>query len=90
MTIAEQTDARKVRYDRAAALKLARAASQVIAARGKTVSTFDMKKDPPDDDTLARALLGPHGNLRAPAVKIGGRLYVGFAEEAWRGLTVRS
>lgn len=89
VSIAEQTDARKVRYDRAAALTLARGASQVIAARGKTVLTFDMKKDPPDDDTLARALLGPHGNLRAPAVKIGGRLYIGFAEEAWRELAIR-
>jgi len=90
VTIAEQTDARKVRFDRVAALKLARAASQVIAIRGKSVLTFDMKKESPDDDTLARALLGPHGNLRAPSVRVSGRLYVGFAEEAWREMTGRS
>ena len=52
--------------------------------RGKKVVTFHMKKSPPDDDTLASHLLGPTGNLRAPTLKKGRTLLVGFSEEAYR------
>ncbi len=43
-----------------------------------------MKKDPPDDDTLAAHMLGPTGNLRAPTIRRGGTLLVGFSEDAYR------
>jgi hypothetical protein len=43
-----------------------------------------MKKAPPDDDTLAAAILGPTGNLKAPTLRIGKTLLVGFNEEAYR------
>jgi hypothetical protein len=56
----------------------------VIVARGKKVLTFDMKAAPPDDDTLAAALLGPTGNLKAPTLRVGGTLLVGFGEAAYR------
>lgn len=46
--------------------------------------TFDMKHAPPDDDTLAAALLGPTGNLKAPTLRKGTTLLVGFTEEAYR------
>lgn len=45
-----------------------------------------MKTDPPDDDTLAAHLLGPTGNLRAPTLRQGRTLYVGFHADAYRGL----
>lgn len=41
-------------------------------------------KDAPDDDTLAAHLLGPTGNLKAPTVRVGKTLLVGFSEEAYR------
>ena len=37
-----------------------------------------MKKDAPTDDELAGALLGPTGNLRAPAIRRGKKLFIGF------------
>jgi hypothetical protein len=43
-----------------------------------------MKKDPPDDETLAAHLLGPTGNLKAPTLRVGDTLLVGFGEEAYR------
>ena len=43
-----------------------------------------MKKEPPDDATLAAHVLGPTGNLRAPTVRRGKTLLVGFSEEAYR------
>jgi hypothetical protein len=56
---------------------------RVVVARGKNVVTFDMKKAPPDDDTLAAHLLGPTGNLRAPTFRKGKTLVVGFSETAY-------
>ena len=52
-------------------------------AKGKKIVTFDMKKDPPDDATLLAHLLGPTGNLRAPTIRHGKALYVGFSEATY-------
>src|SRR5947208_10678940 len=76
-------DAKKERLGRAEALKLAKAADRVLVARGKNAVAFDMKKAPPDDDTLAAHLLGPTGNLRAPTLRVGKTLLVGFGEAAY-------
>lgn len=77
-------DASKERKGRDEALRLARAADKVIVARGKKVVTFDMMHDPPDDDTLAGYLLGPTGNLKAPTLRLGTTLLVGFGEAAYQ------
>jgi hypothetical protein len=80
----EVVDASKERKGRDLALELARSAERVVVARGKKVLTFDMKNAPPDDDTLAAALLGPSGNLKAPTLRQGKTLLVGFGEAAYR------
>ncbi len=80
----EVVNAAKKRFGRDEALALAKTADVVIAARGKKVVTFDMKDAPPDDDTLAAHLLGPTGNLKAPTIRRGRMLIVGFGEEAYR------
>lgn len=65
------------------ALDLARSASRVIVAKGKQVVTFEMKKDAPDDATLLAHMLGPTGNLRAPTIRAGRMVLVGFNEDAY-------
>jgi hypothetical protein len=55
-----------------------------VVARGKKVVSFDMKKDPPDDATLLAHLLGPSGNLRAPTLRKGKTLLVGFSDDVYR------
>ena len=42
---------------------------------------FDLKKDEPTDEELAKAILGPTGNLRAPALRRGKKMFVGFHPE---------
>ncbi len=79
----EMVDATKDRKGREQAIELARQADQVVVGRGKKVVVFDMKKDPPDDDTLASHLLGPTGNLKAPTLRLGKTLLVGFSETAY-------
>ena len=80
----EIQDAGKKRRGPQEALALARAAARVVVARGKKVVAFDMKKDPPDDATLLAHLLGPSGNLRAPTLRKGKTLLVGFSDDLYR------
>jgi hypothetical protein len=82
--IGSLTDAGKEKRGRSEALALAKSASKVVVGKGKKVVTIDMKKDPPDDDTLAGMLLGPTGNLKAPTLRIGSTLLVGFSEAAYQ------
>ncbi len=61
---------------------------EVYVAKGKKVVHFDLKKDKPSDDELARVLLGPTGNLRAPALRIGKTLVVGFNKDTYEEVVV--
>ncbi len=83
MTIVEQIDARKERIAKAAALKLARSVDHLWAAKGKKVTYLRLKRDHPSDAELAKLLMGPSGNLRAPTIRRGKKLFVGFHEEAY-------
>lgn len=65
-------------------MTLAKSVDRVVTGRGKKVVIFDMKQAPPDDDALAADILGPTGNLKAPTLRIGKTLLVGFGEEAYR------
>lgn len=78
------TNATKEKKGRDEALQLVRSAEKVVVGRGKKVVVFDMVGDPPDDDTLAAQVLGPTGNLKAPTLRVGYTLLVGYAEEAYK------
>lgn len=82
MTIRETVTASKQRLGPEDALRLARGAGRVIVSKGKKVTVFDMKTKP-DEETLLAAMLGPTGNLRAPTMKVGRTLLVGFSDEAY-------
>ena len=45
-----------------------------------------MNQDPPDDMVLLSHMLGPTGNLRAPSIRKGKTLLVGFDEESYEKL----
>ena len=60
--------------------------SKLLVAKGKKVTRVDLRKDRPDDETLTKLLLGPTGNLRAPTMKIGKTVLVGFNEELYEEL----
>jgi hypothetical protein len=83
--VAETVIANKHKLDRAAALALARKAREIVVAKGKKVVRFDMATRPSDAD-LAAALLGPTGNLRAPTIKVGDTLLVGFDADEYAAL----
>jgi arsenate reductase-like glutaredoxin family protein len=76
-------DARKTRMGEAEALKLAGEVEEIFATKGTKLIHVDMKKDKPDKATLVSLLIGPSGNLRAPTLKVGKKLLVGFDETAY-------
>ena len=81
--MAETVDARKTRFDGTDALVLLDGVEKLVAARGKKIVEFDLKKDRPTDEVLLLHLLGPTGNLRAPTARVGKTLIVGFNAEVY-------
>ena len=55
----------------------------LIAAKGKKVTTIDLRTAPPADDVLAGLMLGPTGNLRAPIMRVGQTLLVGYNDQTF-------
>jgi arsenate reductase-like glutaredoxin family protein len=74
----------KTKMGRSEALKLAHQVEEIYATKGTKLIHIDMKKDKPDEERLTELLLGPTGNLRAPALRADKVLLVGFDEVAYR------
>ncbi len=83
MAVRETVNAAKERFGKADLKKVFDGASKVVVAKGKKVLTFDMKKDAPSASELAAVVLGPTGNLRAPAIRTGKTWLVGFHADAY-------
>ena len=83
MATAQEVNANKQRYGRDEALALLSGVRRLFVAKGKKVTDIDLSKDRPDEDVLAGLMLGPTGNLRAPAIRRGGTLFVGFNDELY-------
>jgi len=47
------------------------------------MQVFDLKKARPSDEELLEQLLGPTGNLRAPTMRVGSVLVVGYSAAAY-------
>lgn len=80
------TDARKNPLLADDALKLAAQAAEIYVAKGKNVVHLNVKHDKPDAETLKKLLVGPTGNLRAPTLRLGKTLVVGFNQSMYEDL----
>jgi arsenate reductase-like glutaredoxin family protein len=86
VNVVEQADAKKATIKGAAALSVLEGVDELYVAKGKKVEHVDLKKAKPDRATLLGLLLGPTGNLRAPTLRRGHTLIVGFDEETYKKL----
>jgi hypothetical protein len=66
---------------RSDAAALAKAASKVLVAKGKKVEEFKTAGKAPK--ACVEAMLGPTGNLRAPCIKVGKTVVVGFNDDVY-------
>jgi hypothetical protein len=78
VAIEQVVDARKESLAGDDAWKMLAGAGQVLVAKGKAYQVFDPRVDS-KEAVLAQAL-GRTGNLRAPSLRIGDQLWVGFSE----------
>ncbi len=82
MAIREIVKANKQKIPAEEAVELALKSSMVLVAKGKKVLTFRIKagalQGGVQKEELAKAIVGPSGNLRAPAIRTGKTLIVGF------------
>jgi arsenate reductase-like glutaredoxin family protein len=67
-------------------MKLAAAATEIYVAKGKSVVHLNIRRDNPDAETLKKLIVGPTGNLRAPTLRLGKTLVVGFNREMYEKL----
>ena len=81
MTVRETVNATKERFGAADLPGLFEGAKSIVVARGKKILTFNPSQD--DAEEIARVVLGPSGNLRAPALRRGKTWLVGFHGEAY-------
>ena len=79
-------DARKTRLTLRDAQALLAGMNELVAAKGKRVERVDLRAARPDEATLERLMLGPTGNLRAPTLKVGRTLLVGFDEATYKAI----
>jgi arsenate reductase-like glutaredoxin family protein len=73
-----QVDAKKKILKEKEALALVREVDEIYATKGQKVIYIDLQKDKPGRAQLLALLLGPTGNLRAPTIRKGRTLVVGF------------
>jgi hypothetical protein len=78
---ASETVSASQKLGRSDAASMAKAASKVIVAKGKKVSEFKPAGKAGDD--VVTAMLGPTGNLRAPTIRRGKTVLVGFNEDVY-------
>ncbi len=76
-------DAKKTTLKEKEALALANEVDEIYASKGKQTVHLDLRKAKPDRATLLGLLLGPTGNLRAPTLRKGRTLLVGFDDVAY-------
>ena len=63
------------------ARNLLKSGSRLIVAKGKKLREFSVAKSIPKEALVA--MLGPTGNLRAPTIRVGKTLLVGFNQDAF-------
>ena len=66
------------------ARELLKDADEIYIAKGKKLDHFDLKKANPEE--VVPLMLGPTGNLRAPTLRKGRTLMVGFDSATYQKL----
>ena len=70
----------------AAVTAMTKQVDEIYATKGKQVVHVDLRASKPSRAELAALLLGPTGNLRAPTLRKGRTLIVGFEEGTYKKL----
>jgi len=83
VAVTETVNAKNRKLSRQDALALLKDADELYAMKGKKLTHLNLKADRPGTAALLALVLGPTGNLRAPTLKRGRTLIVGFDEATY-------
>lgn len=76
-------DARKAPLEKKQALAMLTDVDEIYSTKGKRVTHVNLKREKPSHETLLSLILGPSGNLRAPTLRVGRILLVGFDQATY-------
>lgn len=79
--MAEQSDARKEKIGADAAWEMFREYKTIRVGKGKKYVEFSPTEE--NREAILKAALGRTGNLRAPTLKMGDKLMVGFNDDMY-------
>jgi arsenate reductase-like glutaredoxin family protein len=68
------------------AIKLARKARRVYGVSGQKIVSYDLSKDKPSDEELAKLVIGRSGTLRAPCLQVDDDFVGGFNPDLYKKL----
>ena len=88
VSIDTQVNAKKTILANPEALGLLSQVDELYATKGTKVIHVNLKTARPDDETLLSLVIGPSGKLRAPTLKKGRTLIVGFDEATYQHVFV--
>lgn len=61
--------------------------TELLVARGKKTLRFDLSAgERPDEEEILGLLLGRSGKLRAPALRVGSRLLIGYGADMYESV----
>ena len=83
IAVVTRTDAKKATIKGDTALGVLKDVDEIYAVKGKRVVHVDLRREKPPRAELLGLLLGPTGNLRAPTLRKGRTLIVGFDEATY-------
>jgi arsenate reductase-like glutaredoxin family protein len=80
ISISEQVDAKKASIAAAGLEAAFGGVEEILATKGKKVISLKISPGGIASEEAQALLIGPSGNLRAPAIRAGSKLIVGFDE----------
>jgi arsenate reductase-like glutaredoxin family protein len=81
-----KVDARKTRLGPSDLKPILAGVKAVLASNGRTLRRFDLEAKDHDRTELLAAMIGPTGNLRAPTMRRGKMLVVGYHADSLKEL----
>ena len=89
ITAKEVVSANKTRLGIPEALELVGQCTKLVVSKGTKAYEIDLKKVPKTPEELQALIIGPTGNLRAPTIRRGKTLFVGFQADTFTGALSR-
>lgn len=83
MTVSQIVDCKKEPLVLKDAKKLLNGIEKLYATKGQKVVSVDLKAQKPTDEQLQSLIIGPSGKLRAPTIRHGAVMVVGFNEDMY-------